>query len=209
MCMVRTVCLYLAMAQFGFAVAEMQKEVGFGSFKEFGEALDEQMNILNEFIDQASQSSFGSMHNVMGPIRNGFDVKEVDNRVQIILQVPGVEDSDQIKAHVSSKRKALKVIIPQKDSITKVVVKNHDDHSSSIKYVVQQRSEQRHEGKKQQAFQMSSSKKVSYRTLPFAIDLNDRSVEYKENDQLVITLNKIKPVPIKKAQPKMIAVQSK
>lgn len=209
MCIVRALCLYLAMAHCDFAFAEAQKEVGFSSFKELGEALDEQMNILNEYMGQAAQSPLGSTQSLASPMRTAFDVKEIDNRVQIILQVPRVEDSDQIKAHVNTKRKALKVVIPQNDSITKVVIKNHDDHSSSIKYVVQQRSQQRNEGKNRQTFQMSSSKKVSYRALPFAVDLNERSVEYKENDQLIITLNKVKLAPVKKAQPKIITVRSK
>jgi HSP20 family molecular chaperone IbpA len=209
MCMIRALYLCLALAHLGLVAVETKQDIGFNSFKELGQALDEQMNILNDYIDQAAQTSQGAIQGLMGSGYSTFDVKDVDNRVQITLQVPGVEDSDQIKAYVNIQRKTLKVVIPQKDSITKVVIKNLDGHSSSIKYVSQQRSEQRQEGKNRQSFHMSSSKKVSYKTLPFAVDLNERSVEYKENDQLIITLNKLKPAPVKKAQPKVIPVKSK
>jgi HSP20 family molecular chaperone IbpA len=209
MCTIRTLCLYLAMASFSSAFAESKKEVGFSSFKELGQVLDEQMNILNDYVDQAMQTSAGAFKSLVGSVHSAFEVNEVGDQVHITVHVPHVEDSDQIKAQVNTKRKALKVIVPQKDSITKVIIQNHGDTSSGVKYSVQQRSEQRHEGKNGHAVQMSASKRESYKTLPFAVDLNERSVEYKEHDQLVITLNKIKPAPVKKAQPRVIPVKSK
>lgn len=187
-----------------------QEEVGINSFKELGQVLDEQINVLNEFFDQAAQSSLSTMQPVKSRQATNFDVKVVDDSLEVVATVPHVENSETIKAHVNTVRNSLKVVVPQKDRVTKVVIKTiQEKNSTSVKKVTQQRSEQRHAGKNLQSFQMSSNRQVSYKTVPFAVDLSERMVEYKDNDLLVITVRKVQMQPAKKAQPRTIPVSNK
>lgn len=212
MCMIRVFLFCLVTLQVGLVLADPKKEnASFTSFKEMGQAFDEQIDVLNEFIDQAAQSSLDSFYNPKA-IYDDLEANVTDANVEISVKVPNVEDSEAIRAHVNAARKSLKVIVPQKDRITKVTIENSKENSEqkvSIKKVIKQRSEQKHEGKNLQSYQMSSGKKVSYKTLPFSVDLNERTVEYKDNDLLVITLHKAQAPVVKKAQPRLIPITHK
>lgn len=209
--MIRTFFLCLAGLQISAVIAEHKKtdprkeEVGFNSFKEIGQALDEQMNILSEIFEK--DSSFGMVPN-QGTSQNILDVHIGDDSIKITTYVPAVENSELIKAHFNAAQKSLKVIIPQKDRVTKIVIKSYDDQTS-IKQVLKQRAEEKREGKNSHSFYMNSRKQVTYKTLPFAVSLSERTVEYKDNDILVITLHKAPVSSIKKAQPRMIPVTNK
>lgn len=161
-------------------------------------AWDEAMHLINDF---SNSFGFNSAHNFS--INNSMDFREQDDKVEILISVPEVENSEAIKAYATQNR--LKLIVPQRSTLTKIIV---DQKSNTITTKIKQQQEQKQNNKKVQTFMFSSSQSVESKSLPFHIDIAERKVEYKE-DMLSITLNKSKENKIQKAQPRIITVTTK
>jgi HSP20 family molecular chaperone IbpA len=135
--------------------------------------------------------------------KKSIEIKDLGQKIEISISVPNVENSDSIKAYASKGR--LKVIIPQKNTITKIVI-----DQNSIKTVAKKHMEQKHQSKTAQSFSFSSSQRIELESLPSPVDITERTVEYKENDVLLITLNKAQENnTMPKAQPRTIPVINK
>jgi len=171
-----------------------------------GQAFDEHMSVINELFDQTAQIPLMGAYSGRG-VQEAIETNLAGDKVGISVKVPLVENSEEIKAHINAARKSLKVVVPQKQQVTKVVIDTQGDQTS-IKKVTKELKKQSHESKNLQSFQVSSRKQVLYKTLPFAVDLTNRSVEYKD-DQLIITVRKAQEQVVKKAQPRIIPVTNK
>lgn len=200
--MMSTFILSLALMQAYSLCAEQQKDSSFLSFKELGEMFDEQLNILAETVEKMQPVSL----HVQALQDNDFAVKVVGDQAEIQIKVPHVENSEEITAHVNAKKDRSKVIVPQKGSITKVIISK--DHKN-VRKITSHRSEERHTGKQGSRYHMSASRHMEIRSLPFDVDISQQKVEYKENDMLVITVSKAQEAPVIKAQPRIIPVTNK
>jgi HSP20 family molecular chaperone IbpA len=77
-----------------------------------------------------------------------------------------------------------------------------------VRKITKHHSEEKHDGKKIKSHVISHGKQMESRSLPFAVDITNRTVEYKD-DTLSIILSKAKEVPTQKAQPRKIPVVDK
>lgn len=144
---------------------------------------------------------FQTFNNNVG-MKKSIEVKDMGEKIEISIKVPDVENSDSIKAYASKGQ--LKIIVPQKSTITKIVI-----DQNSIKKISKQQMEEKHQSKTMQRFSFSASKQTEFENLPSSVDITERSVEYKENDVLLITLNKAQGPKTAKPQPRVIPVINK
>ncbi len=167
--------------------------------QEITAAFDEALQMINSAFDHSTSS----MNAPISAVTKGIQIKDADSKAEISIAVSEIENADLIKAYTSNGR--LKIIVPQKSGITKIII-----DKTSIKRVTKQNKKQKTNTKELKQFNSMASKHVEYQTLPFAVDLIERTVEYKD-DMLIITLNKAKEPTAQstKAQPRIIHVTDK
>lgn len=166
--------------------------------QEITAAFDDALQMINSaFNHSTAQITAG-----ITSINSSITLKELDNKLEIAVAVPHIENSDSIKAYTAHGR--LKIVAPQKDSVTKITI-----DKTGIRKVTKQHKKEKTKSKELKRFSNASSTQVEYQTLPFAVDLLERSIEYK-NDMIIITLNKAKePAQPAQAQPRIIQVTDK
>ena len=169
------------------------------------EALPEFMNLLNDVFNAPYQStSYSSINN--NTCNNELTITPKDNTLEISVAVQNVENSEKIHAQANIAQGRLKIIIPQKNCVTKLIIQQ-----DTIKKIVKQQSQHKHEGKNRHSYQEIINKQIEQKSLPFPVDITERTVEYKDNGTLSIILNKAKnnQPTIQKAQPRIIPVVNK